>query len=403
MDAVFFADQVSISPDPSSGPGWGVLDPVVLASALAAVTTHIGFVATVTSTFSHPYNVARTFSSLDHVTRGRAGLNVVTTMAPNAASNFGSSELPNHDIRYARAAEFIDVLIALWDSWEDSALIGDITTGTFADRGRIHAINHDGPYFSVEGPLQLPRSPQGRPVLFQAGGSAQGRDLAARYADAVFSVSQTLEDARAYYADLKGRVRDAGRNPDSIAILPGLTTIIGSTEEEAFARKKELDAISGASSEVRALDFLARRLGVEPETLDLDSPVPPELLEKAKTTNGSIGFAEAALAVLRDRSLTVREVLQKGGAGHRRVVGTPEQIADTIEAWFKGGAADGFNLMADVYPSGLETFVDEVVPILQKRDLFRRDYEEPILRSHYGLPRPTARRSEYRPEADKVV
>lgn len=388
LDAVFFADQVSISPDPSSGPGWGVLDPVVVVSALAAVTTQIGFIATVTTTFSHPYNVARTFASLDHVTRGRIGLNLVTTMAANAAPNFGLNTLPIHDDRYSRAAEFADVLIKLWDSWEDGALVGDVKTGRFADPGRIHAIDHVGEYFSVAGPLQLPRSPQGRPLLVQAGGSVQGREFAARYADAIFSVSQRLDEAREYYADVKSRARRFGRNPDTIAILPGITTIIGGTEAEAIARKKELDEISGASGEERALEFLARRLGVEAKDLDLDRPVPSGLLEGVKGGNGSVGFAEAALSLLKDRSLTVRQILAKGGAGHRRVVGAPEQIADTIEEWFREGAADGFNLMADVYPSGLEAFVDHVVPILQNRGIFRREYAGHDLRSHYGLARP---------------
>jgi FMN-dependent oxidoreductase (nitrilotriacetate monooxygenase family) len=389
LDAVFFADQVSISPDPASGPGWGVMDPIVTVAAMAGVTTHIGFIATATTTFTHPYNLARAMATLDHVTHGRVGLNLVTTMAPNAAANFGLQSLPVHDDRYGRAAEFADVLIKLWDSWEDGALVGDVRTGLFADPARIHGIDHVGKHFSVAGPLQTPRSPQGRPLLVQAGGSEQGRDFAARYADAIFSVSQLLDEARSYYADVKERARRYGRDPDKIAILPGLVTIIGGTEAEAHARRRELDEIAG-SGEQRALEFLARRLGVEPKDLDLDRPAPIELVEGLKSTNVSVGFAEAARSLLKDRSLTVRQILAKGGAGHRRVVGAPEQIADTIEEWFRAGAADGVNLMADVYPTGLEAFVDHVVPILQKRGLFRRDYSGATLRDHYGLERPAS-------------
>ncbi|ACB96158.1 LLM class flavin-dependent oxidoreductase [Beijerinckia indica] len=388
LDAVFLADQVSMAPDIGSGPGWGIMDPVVTVGAMAAVTQWIGFIATASTTFNHPYNIARTFASLDHVTRGRIGLNLVTTMADEAASNFGLSILPVRDDRYTRAAEFADVAIALWDSWEDLALVADQTTGIFADMSRIHKINHVGPNFSVAGPLQVPRSPQGRPLLVQAGGSHQGRDLAARYADAIFSASHLIDEGRTYYADIKERARRFGRDPDSIAVLPGLSLIIGGTEAEAKARKKELDELAGLSDQ-RLLRLFANRVGLEPEEIEIDRPFPAEHLNRLSLHPRSHGFADAILALAKDRTMTVRELIDHG-VGHRRVVGSPEQVADTMEEWFKGRAADGFNIMCDIFPSGLEAFVDHVIPILQRRGLSRREYSGKTLRDHYGLPRPAS-------------
>jgi FMN-dependent oxidoreductase (nitrilotriacetate monooxygenase family) len=389
LDAVFLADQVSIGPNIKEGPAFGVIDPVPTVASMAAVTEHIGFVATVSTTFSHPYNVARTFASLDHITRGRIGLNLVTTMAEAGAQNFGLEKLPVHEDRYRRAGEFVDVASALWDSWEDGALIADRKSGIFADPSRIHKINHVGENFSVAGPLQVPRSPQGRPLLVQAGGSEQGREFAARYADAIFAALQVLSEGRAFYADIKERARRFGRNPDSIAILPGVTLIIGGTEAEAIARKNELDEIAGLNNS-RTLRQFANRFGIDPDDLDLDSPVPLERLDKLNPQHQSRGFADAALSLARDRTLTLRQVLEKG-AGHRRIVGSPEQIADSLEEWFNEGAADGFNIFSDVYPAGLSAFVDHVVPVLQRRGLFRTEYESKTLRGHYGLARPENR------------
>jgi FMN-dependent oxidoreductase (nitrilotriacetate monooxygenase family) len=386
LNAVFLPDQVSLSQDPSSGPGWGLLDPVVTMAHLSAVTRNIGFIATQTTTYTHPYNIARTFATLDHVTRGRIGLNLVTTMADTAAGNFGDKELPSPAERYARAAEFAEVLIALWDSWEDDALVGDISTGQFADNSRIHAINHVGDHFSVAGPLQTPRSPQGRPVLVQAGGSEQGRDFAARYAEAVFSATQYLPEAQSYYRDLKDRARAYGRDPDTLVVLPGAVLVIGGTEEEAKRRKRELDELDGD----RGLERLAARLGVSSSGLDLDKPLPLDLIDfTLRGSYQSVGFTEALRSVARDRTRTVRQILDQGGAlGHRTLIGAPEQIADDFETWFTSGAADGFNIMVDVAPTGLAAFVDHVVPILQRRGLYRTEYEGETLRSHFGLARP---------------
>lgn len=386
LDAVFLADSLNAAPDPTGGPSWA-LDPVVIVASMAAVTTKVGFIATASTTFSHPYNVARAFSSLDHASKGRVGWNVVTTYDQRAAGNFGLRGLPEHEDRYARAAEFVDVVLALWESWEDGAFLGERDTGRFADAKRIHRLDHVGKFFSVAGPLQLPRTPQGRPLLVQAGSSEQGRDLAARFAEAVFSVQQVVEEARAYYADLKDRARRLNRDPSTLAVLPGLSLTMGGTEAEAQARKRELDAIG----EDGALQRFANRLGVDVTELHLDKPVPETLIARIDAAKGSRGFIDATIAVVRDGSLTVREIIARGGGGHRLLTGTPEQIADFMQEWFTTGAADGFNIMCDVFPEGLVAFVDQVVPLLQRRGLFRTAYEEETLRARYGLSWPTTR------------
>jgi FMN-dependent oxidoreductase (nitrilotriacetate monooxygenase family) len=390
LDAVFLADMLAPNADLKVAPKWA-LDPIVTASAMAVATTHVGFVVTISSTFNHPYNIARALLSLDHVSKGRIGLNIVTTFDNRAARNFGLKEIPTHDDRYARAADFIEVVLKLWDSWEDDALLADTTAGIWGDAARIHAIDHRGPYYSVAGPLQVPRSPQGRPVLLQAGSSPQGRVLGAQYAEAIFTVQQVLSEAQAYYTDIKTRARALGRNPDGLLILPGLNPVIGGSEAEAQARRKALDDLAEANG--ASLNFFAKRLGVDPADLDLDKPVPEKVLAKIRDDHRKIdegsskGFADASLAMASDHSLTVREIIDRG-AGHRRIVGTPEQIADNIETWFTGRAADGFNVNADVFPSSLAAFVDHVIPVLQRRGLYRTSYEGTTLRQHFGLPRP---------------
>jgi FMN-dependent oxidoreductase (nitrilotriacetate monooxygenase family) len=385
LDAVFLADLLAVAPDPRVAPMWS-LDPIPLVAAMAVATEKVGFIVTSSTTFAEPYNLARAILSLDHISNGRVGWNVVTSYDERAALNFGLPTLPQHADRYADAAEFTDVVLGLWDSWEDDALALDTAAGVWGDPGRIHALNHQGRRYKVAGPLQVPRSPQGRPLLVQAGSSPQGRDFAARYAEAVFSVQQVLPEAQAYYADVKARARAYGRVADDIAILPGISLVIGGTEEEAWRRKNELDEIAGGS-EV-ALRRFAGRLGLDVKELDLDRPVPEHLLDRLVNATGSKGFADATVALARDRTKTVRQIIASGGGAHRLVVGTPEQIADTMEEWFRQDAADGFNIMSDVYPSGLEAFVDHVVPILQQRGLFRTDYDGETLRSHYGAARP---------------
>ena len=390
FDAVFLADNASIADQIDFRP-ITALEPTVLLASIAAATTHIGLIATASTSYNEPYNIARRFSTLDHVSGGRAGWNIVTTADAGSARNFGLDAAPDHAQRYARAAEFTDVVKALWQSWEDDAFIGDKTGGRFIDTDKVHPVAHCGAYFNVQGPLNLPRTPQGYPVLVQAGGSADGRDLAARHAEAVFSASQSFEESAAYRGDLLARAATHGRGPEAIRVLPGLTTIVGATEADALRRRDELvELIPWRYSLTR----LAGTLGIAPDRLQLDERLPDDLPLPA-AGNGNHTFFHATLAQARQHGYTARQLIRAlaGGGGHRVVVGTPEQIADDIERWFRGRAADGFNLMPDALPGGLQDFVDGVVPILQRRGLFRTEYEGSTLREHLGLAQPPERRT----------
>jgi len=383
FDAVFLADNASIADQINFRP-ITALEPTVLLASIAAATSRIGVIGTASTSYNEPYNIARRFSTLDHVSAGRAGWNVVTTADLGSARNFGREAVPEHTERYARAAEFTEVVKALWDSWEGDAFIGDKASGHFVDTDKVHPIAHHGKYFDVQGPLNLPRSPQGHPVLVQAGASPDGRDLAARHAEAVFSASQSFEESLAYGRELKARAATYGRN--AVKVLAGLTTIIGATESEALRRRDELvDLIPWSYSVAR----LAGTLGVPADRLKLDEQLPDNLTLPGGG-NGNHTFFHATIAQARRHGYTVRELIRSlaGGGGHRVIVGTPEQIADDIEHWFKAGAADGFNLMPDVLPGGLQDFADGVVPILQQRGIFRTEYEGRTLREHLGLARP---------------
>ena len=386
LDAIFLADTPAINDRIDYRP-FNALEPTVVLASVAAATSHVGLVATASTTYNEPYNLARRFASLDMVSRGRAGWNVVTTADAAAGRNFGFAGASEHGARYARAREFTELVHALWDSWEDDAFVGDKAGGRFVDTGKVHAIRHRGAHYAVEGPLTVPRSPQGRPVTFQAGGSEDGRELAAATADAVFSLAQTVADGAAYARDLRARAARYGRAPDALVILLGLATVIGSTEAEARRRQ---DALWNLVPVEYSLARLAGTLRIDPARLDLDRPL-PDPLPLPPDANHTMFLGTVALA--RRDGLTVRQLLRAlgGGVGHRIVAGTPEAIADDIEAWFRAGAADGFNLMPDVLPDGLETFVDAVVPILQRRGLFRRDYAGATLRDHLGLARPPSR------------
>ncbi|CCB66594.1 LLM class flavin-dependent oxidoreductase [Hyphomicrobium sp. MC1] len=381
LHAIFLADTLAVSEENFERPNLGAMDPTTVLGALAAVTKHVGLVATATTSYSEPYNLARRIASLDHLSRGRAAWNIVTTFIPDVAANFSKAPLPPHAERYARAEEFVDIVTALWDSWEDGALVGDKASGLFADRARVHPVNHDGNFFAVRGPSTLPRSPQGRPILFQAGSSEQGRTFAARVADAIFAVQNTLPAAIAFRDDLRQRAEGFGRDPNSLKILPGLLPIIGGTEEEAQKRKKDLDELAG-DAELRKL---ASRVGVAVSELDLDKPLPIDRIKANDRFNSSRGFQAAAVELATSGNLTVREILYRNGGGHPQVVGTPEQVADFIESWHRAGAADGFNVMIDEYPSGLRAFVGEVVPLLQKRGVFQKEYRGTTLRENLGL------------------
>ncbi|MCX8997489.1 LLM class flavin-dependent oxidoreductase [Rhizobiaceae bacterium BDR2-2] len=387
FDAVFLADGLTITDTPDHRP-FQALEPTIVLATIAAHTTHIGLIATASSSFNDPFNLARRIASLDLASNGRAGWNVVTTAETSSARNFGLDGVLEHGSRYERAHEFTEVVKALWDSWEEDALVADKRNQLFLDPARLHAINHEGRFYKVAGPLNVPGSSrQGRPVVIQAGGSGDGRNLAAAHAEAIFSVARSKEEGLAFAADVRARAARYGRGPDEIIFLPGLSTIIGSTEAEAKRREDELwDLLS--------LDFAVARLagsfGLPPERLSLDEPLPDDV---AIPTNGSQTFSQAGLDTARREGLTVRQLLRRlgGGTGHRQVVGSPEQVADDIADWFEAGAADGFNLMPDVLPEGLEIFVDHVVPILRKKGIFREAYEGSTLREHFGLARPVNR------------
>ncbi|MEX3815072.1 LLM class flavin-dependent oxidoreductase [Paraburkholderia sp. BR13439] len=383
LDAVFLADNAAIVDQIDFRP-ITALEPTVLLASIAAATTHIGVIGTASTSYNEPYNIARRFATLDHVSNGRAGWNVVTTADLPSARNFGRDAVPNHAERYERAAEFTEVVKALWDSWEDDAFVGNKAGGRFVDVAKVHPIAHRGRYFDVQGPLNLPRTPQGHPVLVQAGASADGRELAARHAEAVFSASQSFEESAAYRRDLNERAAAYGRA--AVKVLAGLTTIIGATHSEALRRRDELvEQIPWRYS----LNRLAGTLGIDVERLTLDAPLPDDLALPGGG-NGNHTFFHATIAEARRHGHTVRELIRAlaGGTGHRVIVGTPEQIADDIQRWFDGGAADGFNLMPDALPGGLRDFVDGVVPILQQRGIFRSEYEGTTLREHLGLSRP---------------
>jgi FMN-dependent oxidoreductase (nitrilotriacetate monooxygenase family) len=385
LDSLFLADSPVLWNSIGRRPA-GTLEPTVLLTALAGVTEHIGLIATASTTYNEPFNLARRFASLDHISGGRAGWNIVTTAGVEAARNFNLDDLPAHRERYERAAEFVEVSLKLWDSWDDAAPLGDKEAGRWGDDELLYPPDHVGRHFRVAGPLNVPRPPQGHPLLVQAGSSEDGKELAARYAEAVFTAQQTLAEAQAFYADLKRRAAGFGRDPSRVKILPGIVPAIGGTEAEARTLEDELDRLIVPEY---ALRQLATTLRVASEDLDLDRQLPADLPSEDEIEGAKSRYTLIVTLARRER-LTVRQLIGRlgGGRGHRTFAGTPEQVADAIEEWYSRGAADGFNIMPPVLPSGLEAFVDHVVPILQRRGLFRTDYTGTTLRDHYGLPRP---------------
>lgn len=390
FDAVFFADGPALESNVQYAARFR-LEPFTWLSAIAVATERIGLIGTASTTYLEPYNAARLFASLDHLSGGRAGWNIVTTGAERAARNFGLDEHPPHAERYSRADEFVRVVGKLWDSWEDEALVSDTGTGVFADTSRIHAIGHDGEHFRVEGPLNTPRSPQGRPVYVQAGSSADGRAFAARHAEAVFTAHQTLESAQSFYADIKAQASAAGRDPDKLLVLPGISPYLGSTEAEARALRQEFDELTQPEY---GLGILRKLLGVDLDGVKLDEPLPRDVLAGAGREGSR---SQLLLDVIRREHPTVRQLLHRfaGARGHYAVAGTPLQVADEIQRWFESGAADGFNIMPPWLPGGFEAFADEVIPLLQSRGLFRTEYEGRTLREHFGLDRPESQYSQH--------
>lgn len=383
FDLLFLGD--GLSADPNAHPSFTArFEPITMLAALAATTTHIGLGATASTTYADPYTVARWFASLDHLSGGRAAWNAVTTSGGKAAANFGRQH-PPHAQRYEVAEEFIDVVRGLWDCWEDDAILADRSTGQYIDPAKVHKLHHKGHFFEVEGPLNIGRCPQGQPVILQAGASEPGQEMAARSADVVFSVVQDLEESRAAYAALKERLPRHGRRPEEVAVLPGVMPVLGRTQEEAL---ETLNHLQSFVTSTNSLAMLSNRLGQDMSAYPMDEPVPDLPLPDT-----SHGFARTMLAKARREGMTLRDLynLTAAARGHWVVCGTPSSIADTLEEWFLGGAADGFNILPPFFPGGFDDFVDGVVPELQRRGLYRRAYSGRTLRDHLGLSRPARR------------
>ena len=388
FDMFFMADHLAVLNMPMAALKRSAtvtsFDPLTLLPALAAVTEHIGLAATASTTFNEPYHVARKFSSLDHISGGRAGWNVVTTSNPDAALNFGLEEHMEHGTRYRRAREFFDVVTGLWDSWADDAFIRDQEKGLFFDPEKLHVLDHKGEFLSVRGPLNVARPVQGWPVIVQAGASEAGRQLAAETAEVIFATGNSLKGAQAFYADIKGRLEKVGRARDHLKVMPGALVVVGDTVEEARKKRALLDSLVHPDSGLASLSIA---LGHDASGFDLDGPL-PEIPE----SNASKPKAQMMVDLARSEKLTVRQSAQIAGSyGGHDLVGTPKTIADQMEEWLMSDACDGFNVMFPYVPGGLDEFVDRVVPELQRRGIFRKEYEGKTLRENLGLPRPANR------------
>jgi FMN-dependent oxidoreductase (nitrilotriacetate monooxygenase family) len=382
LDSVFFADGLAVGPRIARNTQ-AVFEPITLLTAIATATERIGLIATASTSYNEPYTLARAFASLDHISGGRAGWNIVTSAGADEAANFGLDGIPEHRLRYERAQEFLDVALKLWDSWEPGSVVLDAKAGLFADPAKVHPIDHVGERFRVRGPLNSPRSPQGRPLLVQAGSSESGKEFAAKHAEAVFTAQRTLGEGQAFYTDLKRRLPKYGRARDDLKVLPGIVPFIGSTGAEAHALEQEFTDLISPDYALRQLSTM---VGVDLTEHALDAPLPP--LPAEHEIQGNKSRYQLVKDLAERERLTVRQLIARlgGGRGHRTLAGTPEQVADNLQQWFEAGAADGFNIMPPYLPGGLEDFVDHVVPLLQQRGLFRAEYEGRTLREHYGLP-----------------
>jgi FMN-dependent oxidoreductase (nitrilotriacetate monooxygenase family) len=385
FDAFFMADHLAVLNMPIDALKHShtvtSFEPFTLLAALSQATERIGLVATASTTFDEPFHIARRFASLDHLSNGRAGWNVVTTANPDAALNFGLEQAFAHDERYARAREFYDVVTGLWDSWADDAFVRDTESGIFFDPARLHTLNHKGKYLSVKGPLHIARPVQGWPVIVQAGASEPGRQLAAETAEVVFAAHGTLEEGQKFYADVKGRMQRLGRHRDHLKILPGAFVVVGDTVEEARAIRAKLDSLVHYESAIASLSI---SLGHDASKFDPDKPLP-----SVPETNDSKTSRERVIALADREQLTVRQLAQRlGGYAGLSFVGTAQTIADDMQEWLETEGSDGFNIMFPWLPGGLDAFVDKVIPELQRRGIFRREYEGTTLRENLGLPRP---------------
>jgi alkanesulfonate monooxygenase len=397
FDAFFMADHLAVLNMPIDALKHShtvtSFEPFTLLSALAMVTEHLGLVATGSTTFDAPYHVARRFASLDHLSGGRAGWNIVTTSNPDAALNFGMTDHMEHGERYRRAREFYDVVTGLWDSWADDAFVRDVAQGLYFDPDKMHVLDHNGKYLSVRGPLNIARPVQGWPVIVQAGASDSGRQLAAETAEAVFTAQASIAAGREFYADVKGRMEKAGRPREHMKIMPACFVVVGDTVEEARAKRARLDSLVYYDNAIASLSIA---LGHDASRFDPDGPLPdiPE-------SNASKSARERVIEVARREKLTVRQLAQRlGGYSGLAMVGTAATIADEMEEWLTSEASDGFTVMFPYLPGGLDDFCDKVVPELQRRGLFRREYEGKTLRENLGLPRPANRFFEQRKAAE---
>lgn len=385
FDAFFMADHLAVLNMPIEALKRSAtvtsFDPLTLLPALSMVTKHLGLIATASTTFETPYLIARRFASLDHISGGRAGWNLVTTSNPDAALNFGMTDQMEHGERYRRAREFFDVVTGLWDSWADDAFIRDVDSGDYFDPAKLHTLNHKGEFFDVRGPLNIARPVQGWPLIVQAGASDAGRQLAAETAEMVFTSTATIEDAQAIYADIKGRMSRLGRDPNTMKIMPAALVVVADSVEEAQERRAHLDSLVNSDSAIAALSIA---LGHDASKFDPDAPL-PDVPESNQSKSGR----ERAIKLGRRENLTVRQLAQRlgGYAGHA-ITGTAQTIADEMEAWLEGEACDGFTVMFPYLPMGLEDFVNKVVPELQRRGILRREYEGKTLRENLGLARP---------------
>lgn len=392
LDFIFLADSVGIRGTDLQALSRTAIryvaqfEPITLLSALAAVTDQVGLTATATTTYQEPYHLARMFASLDHISAGRAGWNLVTSQNPYEAFNFGLSEHPDHAQRYSRAREFAQVVKGLWDSWDDDAFVRDKESGFFFDPDKLHVLNHKGRFFEVRGPLNIPRPTQGHPVILQAGASEVGKDLAAETGEVVFTAQQNISDAQAFYSDVKGRLKNYDRSTDSLKILAGVFPFVGRTQKEAEGIFEELQTLIDP---IVGLSLLGSELGgVDLSAYPLDSPLPtlPE-------SNAGKSRQQLLIDMAHRENLSLRDLYKRvaGSRGHWQLVGTPARIADELQEWFINGAADGFMIMPPYLPGGLESFVELVVPELQRRNLFRLEYEGQTLRQNLGLRRPEDR------------
>lgn len=384
FDFLFVADSLSIT-EKSSPHYLNRFEPITILSALASTTSRIGLVATLTVSYSEPFNVARQFASLDHLSGGRAGWNIVTSWLADTAANFSKTEHPPHAVRYRIASEYLDVVQGLWDSWEDGAHVGDKASGQFVNPDRLHRLDHQGEFFQVRGPLNIKRTPQGQPVIFQAGASDEGRNFAAKRAEVIFTHAEDEEAGQAYYADVKARAKGFGRDPSQLFVLPGIAPIIGDTDEDAEARYRELAALESLDT---GLGFLSRTFNDHDfRQYDLDASFPDvEHIGLNSQQSGTLRI----LAQVRAENLTLRQVVERLATPRGAFIGSADTVADRLQRWFESGAADGF-VIVEPLPGQLELFVDKVIPILQARGLFRTDYEGTTFREQLGLAQPANR------------